>query len=178
MKKFMNQSVFDVCVVNIALQKLQLDIEYQQLPIYQNLKTTYWQEFQDFNLCENQIIEVASFILRKYDHYNNELPSLLRRVDELRQQLDDDMNKKSSVSKIFNGSFFSKSHSQPFERENTSKKNISELIEYLIDEYKIRKTEEKVLLQCPQCSIKFKVPLNMHLEITCRGCGLVWSTKT
>ncbi len=130
MSKYMNQALFDVCVIKVIYEKLSTGIRYEDLPFISYVADAYKNDFQDTLLYQGQFIEVAEFLIKKYSSHGPIFLVAIQRAENLRMDLDDEMNKKNSIQKVFNGSWVKNGHKKPFERANIAITNIRSLLAF------------------------------------------------
>ena len=130
MSKYMNQAFFDVCAMKVIYEKLSTGRQYQDLPFISYVAEMHKNDFQDTLLYQGQFTEVAEFLIKKYSSHGPIFLVAIQRAEKLRMDLDDDMNKKNSIQKVFNGTWLKNGHKKPFERANIAITNISSLLDF------------------------------------------------
>jgi hypothetical protein len=128
----MNQSIYDVWVMKFCEEKLSTGNEYVDLDVLNYYCSSMKGEYSDAMDCGIEFPSVCNLILEKYSDIGPLLLVYLGRSIDIRMQLNDDMEPKSGIRKVFGGKFFSKSPNSAFERRSNAYKNIASLIDFQI----------------------------------------------
>jgi len=172
MTKFMHQTLFDVCAIKVIQEKLSTGRDYKNLLIIDYLVESYGNTYSDSTLFRGQFEEVAEKVLAKYKTRGALLLVALGRAEDKRMKLDDEMRPKDGFKGIFNGNWLQRSHPKPFERADIAVDNISHLVEISLP--KNQDDSNLVVIPCPKCRQKLRVPSGRTLEITCPKCKNSW----
>lgn len=126
--KYMNQRVFDAFALRTVIAKVTNETGLN----YSNVISEYMQTYDGDALFLGQASMVADELIKNWSNLNiNQQVTLAQNLIQVRASLDDEMDKRSSFSKIFAGPALIKSHSNPESRVSQSIKNISQMIDSL-----------------------------------------------
>ena len=172
----MHQALFDVCAIKVIQEKLSTGRDYKNLLVIDYLVESYGNTYSDSTLFRGQFEEVAEKVLAKYKTRGALLLVALGRAEDKRMKLDDEMRPKDGFKGIFNGNWLQRSHPKPFERADIAVDNISHLVEISLP--KNQDDSNLVVIPCPKCRQKLRVPSGRTLEITCPKCKNSWIAAT
>jgi len=121
----MNQRTFDAFGLRCLIAKVTNEAGVN----FSNIVSEYNQMFAGDYLFLSQGVKLADMLIQQWrDLSASEQVKLAQNLILVRAQLDDDMNKKSTFSKVFSGSAFASSHSNPESRVDQAIANISLMI--------------------------------------------------
>ncbi len=126
----MNQAVYDVWVMKFCEEKILTGKDYQDLEIFDYFCRTMKEEYSDSYDCVLEFPGVSDAIIEQYKDTRALLLLFIQRSIPLRMEMNDDMEKKSGLRKIFGGKFFAKPPSNVEQRRNSSFENITSLIDF------------------------------------------------
>ena len=119
--KYMNQRVFDA----FALRTLIAKVTNETGVSYSNVISEYMDTYDGDTLFLSQASLVADQLIKNWSNLNmNQQVTLAQNLMQVRANLDDEMNKRSSFAKIFAGPALIKSHPNPESRVYQSVENI------------------------------------------------------
>lgn len=126
--KYMNQRVFDAFALRTVIAKVTNETGIN----YSNVISEYMETYDGDTLFLSQASTVADQLIENWSNLNvNQKVTLAQNLIQVRADLDDEMNKRSSFSKIFAGPALIKSHSNSENRVFQSMKNISQMLDSL-----------------------------------------------
>jgi hypothetical protein len=126
--KYMNQRTFDV----FSLRTLIAKVTHESGTAYSIMVGEYNQTFDGDYLFMSQGSQVADYLISDWSQLAQmEQVALANRLMMVRAELDDDLNKKSTLSKLFAGPAFIKSHPNPNARGDQAIQNINIMLAVL-----------------------------------------------
>jgi hypothetical protein len=125
MAKYMPQDLFDAFAIGMALEKVFTGKKYQDLAMFGQFQV-YKSSYPEDELFMEQVLDAAIAILDGWkDMDRSDLITLLTSLFELRKQLDENLDKKKTLSKIFGGTIFASGHPDPKSRVAQAIQNIN-----------------------------------------------------
>ncbi len=123
--KYMNQRTFDA----FGLRCLIAKVTNESGTNFSNMVSEYNQMYSGDHLFLTQGSQCADLLIQQWsDLEPYEQANLAQNLILVRMQMDDDMNTKSTFSKIFSGAAFASSHPNPRGRINQAIINIKLMI--------------------------------------------------
>lgn len=125
MARYMPQDLFDGFAIAMALEKVATGKAYQDLGIFGQYHT-YKEIYPEDDLFFEQVLDTAIAILDGWQGMDPmAIATTLKALYELRQQLDENLDKLTVVKRTFRGAAFGPGHPNPADRVAQAIRNIN-----------------------------------------------------
>ena len=134
MTKYVNQDVFDATVMLLAAHKLETGSELEFQNMLWQMVGYYQNDYAGDYSFKADLEKGVEAAIKNHSTVSKErLKLAFKSGAEIRMQLDDNMQKKSTLKKIFGGTAFTTGHPNPSTRLNVALINISRIIKAVLD---------------------------------------------
>lgn len=130
MTKYVNQDVFDASLMLIAAHKLETKSELEYQNMIWHLVAYYEKDYSgDYSFKTDLEKGVETVVKNFRNTRDGDLIRALKSGAELRMQLDDNMQKKSTLKKLFGGTAFTSGHPNPSIRLSSGVTNVTRILD-------------------------------------------------
>ncbi|MBT8582964.1 hypothetical protein [Polynucleobacter sphagniphilus] len=133
MTKYVNQDVYDASLMLIAAHKLETksELEYQNM-IWQ-LVAYYEKDYSGDYSFKTDLEKGVETVIKNFGNTRDgDLIRAFKSGAELRMQLDDNMQKKSTLKKFFGGTAFTSGHPNPSTRLSSGVTNVTRILDAVL----------------------------------------------